>query len=85
MLLLRQTIWAATRLWFWLSAEAQGSRRRVDENQELDRKSVIAKAEEQGMTIIALHIGGSARRGTLSDKFIRMLMAADAAIIGLGR
>ena len=37
----------------------------VDENQELDRvKSVIAKAEEQGMTIIALHIGGSARRGT---------------------
>ena len=36
----------------------------VDENQELDRvKSVIAKAEEQGMTIIALHIGGSARRG----------------------
>ena len=52
----------------------------VDENQELDRvKSVIAKAEEQGMTIIALHIGGSARRGTLSDKFIPD--AADAAII----
>ena len=55
----------------------------VDENQELDRvKSVIAKAEEQGMTIIALHIGGSARRGTLSDKFIpEALAAADAAII----
>ena len=55
----------------------------VDENQELDRvKSVIAKAEEQGMTIIALHIGGSARRGTLSDKFIPdALAAADAAII----
>ena len=55
----------------------------VDENQELDRvKSVIAKAEEQGMTIIALHIGGSARRGTLSDKFIPdALSAADAAII----
>lgn len=55
----------------------------VDENQELDRvKSVIAKAEEQGMTIIALHIGGSARRGTLSDKFIPdALVAADAAII----
>ena len=54
-----------------------------DENQELDRvKSVIAKAEEQGMTIIALHIGGSARRGTLSDKFIPdALAAADAAII----
>ena len=55
----------------------------VDENQELDRvKSVIAKAEEQGMKIIALHIGGSARRGTLSDKFIPdALKAADAAII----
>lgn len=55
----------------------------VDENQELDRvKSVIAKAEEQGMTIIALHIGGSARRGTLSDKFIPdALAASDAAII----
>ena len=55
----------------------------VDENQELDRvKSVIAKAEEQGMTIIALHIGGSARRGTLSVKFIPdALAAADAAII----
>ena len=55
----------------------------VDENQELDRvKSVIAKAEEQGMTIIAIHIGGSARRGTLSDKFIPdALAAADAAII----
>ena len=55
----------------------------VDENQELDRvKSVIAKAEEQGMTIIALHIGGSARRGTLSDTFIPdALAAADAAII----
>ena len=55
----------------------------VDENQELDRvKKVIAKAQENGMTIIALHIGGSARRGTLSDKFIPdPLAAADAAII----
>ncbi|WP_125141181.1 DUF6305 family protein [Clostridium transplantifaecale] len=55
----------------------------VDENQELDRvKGVIAKAQEQGMTIIALHIGGSARRGTLSDKFIPdALAASDAAII----
>ena len=55
----------------------------VDENQELDRVKVsLQKAEEQGMTIIALHIGGSARRGTLSDKFIPdALAAADAAII----
>lgn len=55
----------------------------IDENQELDRvNKVIAKAQENGMTIIALHIGGSARRGTLSDKFIPdPLAAADAAII----
>lgn len=55
----------------------------IDENQEIDRvKSVIAKAQEQGMTIISLHIGGSARRGTLSDKFIPdALNAANAAII----
>lgn len=35
-----------------------------------------------GVTIISLHIGGSARRGTLSDKFVPdALQAADAAII----
>lgn len=55
----------------------------VDENQELERvQAVIAKAKEQGVTIISLHIGGSARRGTLSDKFVPdALQAADAAII----
>lgn len=55
----------------------------IDENQELERvNAVIAKAKEQGMTIVALHIGGSARRGTLSDKFIPdAFNAADAAII----
>lgn len=55
----------------------------IDENQEIERvKSVIKKAEEQGLTMIALHIGGSARRGTLSDKFVPdALAAADAAII----
>lgn len=55
----------------------------IDENQELDRvNSVITKAKEDGLTIVALHIGGSARRGTLSDKFIPdALKAANAAII----
>lgn len=55
----------------------------VNENQEIERvKGVIAQAKEKGMTIIALHIGGSARRGTLSDKFVPdALAAADAAII----
>lgn len=55
----------------------------VDEEQELERvNAVIAKAQEEGLTIVSLHIGGSARRGTLSDKFIPdALNAADAAII----
>lgn len=55
----------------------------VNENEEIDRvKAVIAKAQEQGITIVALHIGGSARRGTLSDKFVPdALKAATAAII----
>lgn len=33
-------------------------------------KAVIAEAKRLGMTIIGLHIGGEARRGELSDKFI---------------
>ena len=55
----------------------------IDENQELERvNSLITKAKEEGITVISLHIGGSARRGTLSDKFIPdALKAADAAII----
>lgn len=32
--------------------------------------AVVAKAEEADMTIIVAHIGGSARRGELSDGFI---------------
>ena len=32
--------------------------------------AVVAKAEEADMTIIVAHIGGSSRRGELSDGFI---------------
>ena len=43
----------------------------IDANQELERvNKLIAAADEKGMTIIALHIGGEARRGDLSDKFV---------------
>ncbi len=38
---------------------------------EIDRaKAVIAEAKKLGMKIIGLHVGGEARRGELSDKFI---------------
>ena len=43
----------------------------VDADVEQERvDAVIAKAEEADMTIIVAHIGGSARRGELSDGFI---------------
>jgi hypothetical protein len=39
---------------------------------ELGRsKALIAEAKKLGMTIIGLHVGGEARRGELSDKFIK--------------
>ena len=55
----------------------------INENQELERvNALIAKAKEDGIKILSLHIGGSARRGVLSDMFIpSSIENADAAII----
>ena len=55
----------------------------IDANQELGRvNKLIAAADEKGMTIIALHIGGEARRGDLSDKFVApSFEKADYAIV----
>lgn len=39
---------------------------------ELERaRALIAEAKKRGMKIIGLHIGGEARRGELSDRFIQ--------------
>lgn len=39
---------------------------------EIERaQAVIAEAKKQGMKIIGVHVGGEARRGELSDKFIQ--------------
>ncbi len=44
----------------------------ISADAELDRaKAIIAEARKLGMTIIGLHVGGEARRGELSDKFIQ--------------
>ncbi len=58
----------------------------VDEDSELARvQELIDAAKDAGIKILAMHVGGSARRGTLSDKFITDPMeAADAAIIVSG-
>ena len=50
----------------------------VNQAQEEARaKALIAKAKELKIPIMALHVGGSARRGELTDKFIPL--AADAS------
>lgn len=43
----------------------------IDADQELARTdALLSAAKEKGITVLALHTGGSARRGTLSDSFI---------------
>lgn len=55
----------------------------IDANQELERVAeLVSAAKDSGMTIIALHVGGEARRGDLSDKFVApSFEKADYAII----
>lgn len=51
--------------------------------EELERlHALISAAEEKDMKLVVLHIGGSSRRGEVSDLFLPdVLSAADAAII----
>jgi len=45
-------------------------------------QELVKKARDLGMKIIAVHVGGEARRGSLSDGFIRFAVpAADYAIV----
>lgn len=55
----------------------------IDAKEELDRiNAVIEKAKELKLGIITMHIGGEARRGELSDKFINVCVpAADYVIV----
>lgn len=55
----------------------------IDANGELARLvELLDAAKAQGMTIIVMHTGGSARRGDLSDKFISPVFAyANHAIV----
>lgn len=55
----------------------------IDANQELERVAeLVSAAKDSGMTIIALHVGGEARRGDLSDKFVApSFEKADYAIV----
>ncbi len=55
----------------------------IDANAELERVSgLIEEAKANGVKVIAMHIGGEARRGELSDKFIQPSFEnADYAIV----
>ena len=55
----------------------------INENQEMERvNALIAAAKDAGLKILSLHIGGTARRGALSDMFIPdAIGASDAAIV----
>jgi len=44
---------------------------------ELERaKALLAEARKLGMTVLGLHVGGEARRGQLSDRFIEAAIPA---------
>ena len=48
----------------------------ISQEDELARGEAIVKAaQDNGITVIAAHLGGSARRGALSDKFNDMTLA----------
>ncbi|MDP3176746.1 MAG: DUF6305 family protein [Spirochaetaceae bacterium] len=55
----------------------------ISADAELARaRALLARAKELGLSIITLHVGGTARRGALSDGFIEPCMAAsDYAIV----
>ena len=60
-----------------------GSSKGLGADQELARTdALISAAKEKGIIVLALHTGGSARRGTLSDSFITpAFQGCDAAIV----
>ena len=49
----------------------------ISADAELDRaKALLAEAKKLGLTVIGVHVGGEARRGQLSDKFIQAAVPA---------
>ena len=49
----------------------------ISADAEIDRaKALLAEAKKLGMTVIGMHVGGEARRGQLSDRFIQAAVPA---------
>jgi hypothetical protein len=56
----------------------------VDADKEAARvQKLLAKTKELGIPILSLHVGGSAKRGELSDRFIGLVMPVSACVIAL--
>lgn len=54
----------------------------VNQAQEEQRaKDLITKAKEKNIKIVAMHVGGSSRRGELTDRFIPLMNDANYAIV----
>ncbi|MDR7537722.1 MAG: DUF6305 family protein [Armatimonadota bacterium] len=54
----------------------------IDADGELARlQALLARAGEAGVKILALHVGGSARRGELSDRFIAAVVPKSGHVV----
>lgn len=54
----------------------------IDADQELARVgALLARAQEAGVKVLTLHVGGSARRGELSDRFIAAVVPRSGHVV----
>jgi len=54
----------------------------IDADQELARMgALLARAQEAGVKVLTLHVGGSARRGELSDRFIAAVVPRSGHVV----
>jgi hypothetical protein len=54
----------------------------IDADGELARlQALLVRAQEAGVKVLTLHIGGSARRGELSDRFISAVVARSGHVV----
>lgn len=54
----------------------------IDADQELARVgALLARAQEAGVKVLTMHVGGSARRGELSDRFIAAVVPRSGHVV----